>query len=208
MDDELTPGIIRQWKPADHAELLACWRALLPEHRLPLPPPEERTRRFGGRDLTPQQAGWVFEHWVCEAFRLVATPTDRVQGPFTVQLDSSERTKEEVDGLVTLGWQGFLIQSKLQADPTPFDPIARLYLQVGRRPRGTIGLFFSQAYSPAAEELAKELRPLRVLLFRTKDIDWALTRPHPLDMLEIVRRKWRAALELAVPDYSIALLPE
>ena len=51
-----------------------------------------------------------------------------------------KRTKEEVDGLVTLGWQGFLIQSKLEADPTPFDPIARLYLQVGRRPRGTIGL--------------------------------------------------------------------
>jgi hypothetical protein len=208
MDDELTPGIIRQWKPADHAELFACWRALLPEFRLPSPPPEELTRRFGGHDLTPQQAGWVFEHWVCEAFRLVTAPTDRVKGPFTVQLDSSQRTKEEVDGLVTVGWQGFLIESKFEADPTPFDPIARLYLQVGRRPRGTIGLFFSRVYSIAAEELAAELRPIRVLLFRADEIQWALTREPPLDMLEIVRRKWRAAMELAVPDFSIALLPE
>ncbi len=208
MDDQLTPGIIRQWQPADHAELLACWKALMPEFGIPLPPPEGLTRRFQGRDLTPQQAGWVFEHWICEAFRLVATPTDRVQGPFTVQLDSSERTKEEIDGLVTLGWQGLLIQSKLEADPTSFDPIARLYLQVGRRPLGTMGLFFSQAYSPAARELAAELRPIRVLLFRNDEIQWALTRESPLDMLDIVRRKWRAALELAVPDYLITRLPE
>jgi hypothetical protein len=160
-------------------------------------------RRFLGRDLTSQQAGWVFEHWVCEAFRLVAASTDRVRGPFTVSLESSERIQEEVDGLVTLGWQGFLIQSKLEADPTPFDPIARLYLQVGRRPRGTIGLFFSQTYSPAAEELARELHPIRVLLFRTEEIQWALTREPPLDMIEVVRRKWRLALEKARPDHAI-----
>jgi hypothetical protein len=198
MDDELTPGIIRQWKPADHAELLACWKGLMSEMSASVQP-----RRFLGRDLNPQRAGWVFEHWVCEAFRLVAAPTDRVQGPLIVHSDSSERTQEEVDGLVTLGWQGFLIQSKLEADPTPFDPIARLYLQVGRRPRGTIGLFFSQAYSPAAEELARELRPIRVLLFRTEEIQWALTREPPLDMIEVVRRKWRLALEQARPDYPI-----
>jgi hypothetical protein len=198
MDDELTPGIIRQWKPADHAELLACWKGLMPELNAPVQP-----RRFLGRDLNPQQAGWVFEHWVCEAFRLVAAPTDRVRGPFTVSLDSSERIQEEVDGLVTLGWQGFLIQSKLEADPTPFDPIARLYLQVGRRPRGTIGLFFAQGYSQAAEELSRELRPIRVLLFRTKEIQWALTRESPLDIIEVVRRKWRLALEEARPDYAI-----
>jgi hypothetical protein len=108
MDDELVPEIIRQWRSADHAELLAAWRALLSELHA-----REFPRRFQGRDLTPQQAGWVFEHWICEAFRLVATPTDRVRGPFTVRLESSDRTKEEVDGLVALGWQGFLIQSKI-----------------------------------------------------------------------------------------------
>jgi len=108
---------------------------------------------------------------------------------------------------VTLGWQGFLIQSKLESDPTSFDAVARLYLQVGRRPRGTIGLFFSQSYSKAAEELARELRPIRVLLFRTEEIQWALTKESPLDMLEIVRTKWRAALELASPDFPVSKYP-
>jgi hypothetical protein len=51
--------------------------------------------------------------------------------------------------------------------------------------------------------LAKELRPIRVLLFRTREIDWALTKEPPSDMLEIVRRKWRLALETARPDASI-----
>ena len=139
MSDELTPEIIRRWTPGDHAELHAAWRELFPEFHGSGDP-----RRFDGRDLTPQQAGWVFEHWVCSAFRLVATQVDRVRGPFTVPMESSERTKEELDGLVTLGWQGFLIQSKLEADPISFEPIARLYLQVGRRPEGTMGLFFAR----------------------------------------------------------------
>jgi hypothetical protein len=208
MSDQLTPEIIRRWRPTDHAELFSCWMSLFPEYQEALPLPEEPRRCFQERELTPQQAGWVFEHWICEAIRHVAPVTDRVQGPFTVHLDSSERAKEEVDGLVTLGWQGFLIQSKLESDPTPFDPIARLHLQVERRPLGTLGLFYSRAYSRAAEELVRELRPIRVLLFRTREIDWALTRSQPLDMLEIVRRKWRAALELAIPDFPISQLSD
>jgi hypothetical protein len=199
MSDEFTPEIIRRWKPADHAALHAAWRDLFPEFR-ESPEPQ----RFAGRELNAQQAGWVFEHWVCSAFSLVATSADRVRGPFTVPLESSDRTKEELDGLVSLGWQGFLIQSKLQADPIPFEPIARLYLQIGRRPEGTMGLFFAPRYSPAAEELARELRPIRVLLFRADEVDRALTREPPLDMLGIVGRKWRSALALGRPDILLS----
>ena len=145
----------------------------------------------------------MFEHWVCSAFRLVATQADRVCGPFVVTMEMSDRTMEELDGSVSLGWQGFLNQSKLQADPIPFEPIARLYLQVGRRPEGTVGLFFARDYSEAALELAKELRPIRVLLFLASEIDRRLTREPPLDMLEMVRRKWRIAVEEGRPDASI-----
>lgn len=195
MSDELTPEMIRRWNPADQGALHAAWQELFPEfHASPDP------RRFVGRDLNPQQAGWVFEHWICSAFRMVATPADRVRGPFTVRMEMSERIKEEIDGSVTLGWQGFLIQSKLQGDPIPFEPIARLHLQVGRRPDATMGLFFAGLYSEAALELTKELRPIRVLLFRADEIDWALTREPPLDMLEVVRRKWRRAVEEGRPD--------
>jgi hypothetical protein len=195
MGDEFTPETIRQWTPADPAALHAAWRELFPEFH-----GSEDPRRFAGRGLNAQQAGWVFEHWICSAFRLVTAPADRVRGPFTVPMELTERTKEEIDGSAALGWQGFLIQSKLQADPIPFEPIARLHLQVGRRPERTIGLFFAREYSRAAEELLKELRPIRVLLFSAVEINWALTREPPLDMLEIVRRKWWLALEFGRPD--------
>jgi hypothetical protein len=118
-------------------------------------------------------------------------------------METSDQTKEELDGAVTLGWQGLLIQSKLQADPIPFEPIARLYLQVGRRPEGTIGLFFAPDYSKAAVELVKELRPIRVLLFLTNEINRGLTREPPLDMLEMVRRKWCMAVEEGRSDASL-----
>lgn len=62
MNDELTAGIISQRKPVDRAELLARWRPLLPELDESVQP-----RRFLGRELTLQEAGWV-----CESFRLVA----------------------------------------------------------------------------------------------------------------------------------------
>jgi len=206
MSERLLPTVIRQRKVQDQNQLLTWWQNLFPEFGSD-PTVEQQPRRFEGRDLDAQEAGWVFEHWVCEAFRLVAKEADRVQGPFTVRLDSGNRIEEEVDGLVALGWQGFLVQSKLESNPTSFDAVARLYLQVGRRPRGTIGLFFSQSYSKAAEELARELRPIRVLLFRTEEIHWALKKESPLDMLEIVRTKWRAALALASPDYPVSKYP-
>jgi hypothetical protein len=117
-------------------------------------------------------------------------------------METSDQTEEELDGSVTLGWQGFLIQSKLQADPIPipFEPIARLYLQAGRRPEGTLGLFFAPVYSGAAKELVQELRPILVLLFRADEINQALTREPPLDMLEVVRKKWCMAVEEGRPD--------
>ena len=114
MSERLLPTLIRQRKVQDQNQLLTWWRDLFPEFRSD-PTVEQQPRRFEGRDLDAQEAGWVFEHWVCEAFRLVAKETDRVQGPFIVRLDSGDRTAEEVDGLVTLGWQGFLIQSKLES---------------------------------------------------------------------------------------------
>jgi hypothetical protein len=52
MSDELTPEIIREWTPADHAARRAARRDLFPEFQYSTDP-----RRFDGRDLNPQQAG-------------------------------------------------------------------------------------------------------------------------------------------------------
>jgi hypothetical protein len=93
-------------------------------------------------------------------------------------------------------------------DPTPFDPIARLHLQVGRRPQGTLGLFFSRAFSDSAIELATELRPIRVLLIRVEDVEWELLKQQPFDMLNLVRKKWRAAVMYARPDFELRLIQD
>src|SRR5437588_700640 len=102
---------------------------------------EEVVRRFRGRVLTPQQGGIVFERWVLEAFRLSG-----VRGHYPYRVAISEReggTKEQIDGLLFDGWQGFLLESKCQAKPVDFDPIALLYTLVEQRVVGTMGLFFS-----------------------------------------------------------------
>jgi hypothetical protein len=188
-------------------ELRRCWGGLFPEFREGYSPADPLPRRFQDHDLNAQQAGWLFEHWVCEAFRLVGE-TVLVDDSFTVPSLFSEKVQEELDGLVTVGWQGLVIQCKLETDPTPFDPIARLHLQVERRPQGTLGLFFSQDYSDSAIELASELRPIRVLLLRVEVIEWELKKKQPFDMLKLVWKKWRAAVKFARPDYDLKLAGE
>ncbi len=65
--DDLTPDQIRLWTPTGVENLLNAWRELFPEFVGSIDP-----RRFLGRALNPQQSGWVFEHWVCSAFRMIA----------------------------------------------------------------------------------------------------------------------------------------
>lgn len=101
---------IKSWKPADPEQLLHCLNDLIPE--LNQFPSAEQTRRFQGTPLRPQQAGWLFEHWVCEAFRLAGGETILVEESVRVLSLSSEKVQEELDGLAILGWQGFLIQCK------------------------------------------------------------------------------------------------
>jgi hypothetical protein len=95
-----------------------------------------------------------------------------------------------------------------ESDPTPFDPIASLHLQVERGPQGTLGLCFSQDYSDSAIELASELRPIRVLLFRVEEIESELKKKQPFDRLELVRKKWRGAVKYARPDSDLSAAGE
>lgn len=169
--------------------------------------PEPRRSPRGIDDpLAPQDAGILFQRWVCEAFRLsgAGEPGLVVQHAFTVPTNDGGRTQEEIDGLVVVGWQPFLIQCKLEQQPTAFDAIARFHLQVERRPLGTLGLFFSRDYSDAALELASELRPMRVLLFRAieiaKALEYALNGGGDFSMMKLVRAKWLNAVKSAKPD--------
>ena len=178
----------RSWSAFDRDDLRLTWEALLP--------PEEAEPRFRGESVTRQQAGWVFERWIMEAFRL-----DGVRGypRFTNPMTTTGRPREEIDGLLYDGWQGFLVEAKHEADRLGIDPIFRLHLMAEQRPVGTIGLLFSlSGFTEPALEIADRLKPIRVLLFDKDDLAWAIWED--LGLLAMVRRKWRMAVRSGRPN--------
>ncbi len=114
----------------------------------------------------------------------------------------SRRTQEELDGLIFMGWQGFLIEAKNERDPVAIDPIFRLHLLAEQRPIGTMGLLFSASgYTEPAIESAERLRPIRVLLFDRSDLEWAVGDGKSPQ--EVVRRKWILALRSGKPNIAV-----
>jgi len=182
----------RDWNAHDRENLRATWLALVGSS-------EGGPPTFRDEVIDPRKSGWVFERWVLEAFRL-----DGVQGyhRFASPMTTSGRTREEIDGLVYDGWQGFLIEAKNEGNRVGIDPIFRLHLMAEQRPIGTMGLMFSMSgFTDPAIELAERLRPIRILLFDRNDLDWAITPEG--GMLAMVRRKWTLALRSGRPHIAV-----
>jgi Restriction endonuclease len=156
-------------------------------------------RSFRGQQLTPEQAGDVFERWILEAFRLSGMTGHY---SYRVPMRDSGNTREQIDGMVFDGWQSFLVEAKFWPGNVDFGPIALLHSMVESRPVGTLGLFFSAfGFTVPALESAGLLRPSRVLLFDYTDIDWALgKRSFKGRMLEMVRREWMLAVKNGSPQ--------
>jgi hypothetical protein len=185
MTDPDVPNVFRDWQADDWDGLRTIWADLYPTGGEP--------PRFGPDVLTPQQAGWVFERWVLEAFRLSGAAGHYPYGT----------RQEQIDGLVFDGWQGFLIESKFQASKVDIDPIYRLHVIVEQRLVGAFGLFFSASgYTDPAIEKAGSLRPIRVLLFEASDLMWALGTPG--GMMSMLRRKWSLALKHGIPSAPVS----
>ncbi len=178
----------QDWQAENLQQLRRIWRDLRPEEDDP-----RAIRKFRDQDLTPEQAGTVFERWVLEAFRLSGHTGHYA---FTVPMQQSGSTREQLDGLVLDGWQCFLIESKFWTDQVDFGPIALLHTLLDTRPVGTLGLFFSAfGFTNPAMESADRLRPVRVLLFDQQDMNWVLAKKSFKGaMLEMVRRKWLLAV--------------
>jgi hypothetical protein len=180
-------AVLPGWEARDWDELLAVWAVLMPAVGGQKP-------HFQGEELTAQQAGYLFERWVIEAFRLSGI---KCEHSFRNPRQEAEQTLEEIDGLVYDGWQAFLVESKFRGesgDKVDIDPIFRLHLMTEQRPVGTMGLFFAApGYTAPALELVERLRPIRVLLFDQEDLDWAVQSPG--SMMEMVRRKWIIAVK-------------
>jgi hypothetical protein len=190
------------WQAADLKQFRRVWEDLRPDSA------DERTeRKFRDRRLTAKQAGEVFERWILEAFRLSGMSGHYA---FQVPLRESGSIREQIDGMVLDGWQGFLIESKFWPNKVDFGPIALLHTLVERRPVGTLGLVFSAfGYTKPALDSAELLHPLRVLLVERADLEWALaSRAFRGRMAEMVRRKWALAVKYGHPHMPVSSVIE
>jgi len=201
---ELPAAELTGWSAADWGKIEQIWRDLVGP---PNADPADHLPKFAGVEIAGDEAGYVFQKWILEAFRVSGAS---VEGPFLVPMTSQRnavggralaeqlprgRTTEEIDGLVLCDWQAFAVECKFEK--VDFDPIARLHLVAERRPVGTLGLLFTPfGFTEPALELVAELRPIRVLLFHYSDIDFAV---HTRDFLDTVYRKWRAAVKYGLP---------
>ncbi len=183
------------WEAKDWDELSEIWSALLP----PLDDDAERfVPSFRGNELTPHQAGSVFERWIVEAFRLDGADVD---APYVVTMTTSRRPMEQIDGLVRSHWQAFIIESKNWAKDVDFAPIARLNEQVQRRPPSTLGLVFSsKGFTSACIDLVAMIRPLRILLFDRLDLEHVVRERN---MVIALQTKWHLAVKYGKPSLPV-----
>lgn len=154
--------------------------------------------KFRNQEVSDSQAGYVFQTWIIEAFRLSGIEIDR---PFRVPTAPgiNEQTLAELDGFVVIDNHRFIIESKFQR--LDFDPIARLHLLVEQRPVGTMGLLFAtEGYTRPAIDSAHILRPIRVLLFARDDIDFIARSG---DIGTAVRVKWKRAVMFGRPNLPV-----
>ena len=199
MSEGLRAERLRTWRARNWKELEAIAAELIPELD---PTSEVVERRFRGELLTPQEAGTVFERWIMEAFRVGGATG--MYG-YTVSMPTGRQVKEQIDGLVADGWQGFLVESKCLSEPVDFGPIALLNALVEKRVIGTLGLFFSiSGYTTPALESTQDYRPIRVLLFDLEDLRWLVARKRKDRMMELVRRKWLLAVREGNPTLPVS----
>ncbi len=166
-----------RFKAANWRRLQVVWKELLQT------PP-----RLRGKEISHQEAGWMFEGWICETFRLSGAD---VQPPFLVKVGTS--LVEEVDGAVLVPFGAFLVECKFQDAKVTIEPVVKLRSQLERRPPGAMGVVFSRnGFTDEAVTLLSHLSPCNVLLFAGRDLE--LIQSRPASMVEALLVKYRAAV--------------
>lgn len=156
-------------------------------------------RRISDGD-SPEEwpAGLAFEYLILRAFQLEGA---EVIWPYTVDLDA--QVIEQIDGVVYVGALACLIEAKDREEATNFEPIARLYGLLNRRPSGALGSIFSrEGFTAPAKTLARFLAPRTILLWEQEDIAFALEHQR---MSAGLLAKYRYAVQYGLPDYPLRL---
>ncbi|QSQ23454.1 hypothetical protein JY651_00250 [Pyxidicoccus parkwayensis] len=107
---------------------------------------------------------------------------------------------EQIDGAIHSDGLACIVETKDHADSIGFEPIAKLTLQLQRRPGAAVGLLFSSSKLSLSVIEAVKVHPIRnVLLWRGSDIDMAFQH----GMRASLRIKWRRAVELGDLSYEL-----
>jgi hypothetical protein len=113
--------------------------------------------------------GKALEHLVVRAFRL-----SRLQAEYPFDVPPGGRALEEIDGLVVMGSNTFLLECK-DMSKVAIEVIAKLINQLLRRPGTTLGcVFTSGGFTSTALLLADFSVPHRILLWSGRDIEEGL----------------------------------
>lgn len=148
------------------------------------------------RDTPDWEPGRAFEYLVLRAFQLDGA---QVRWPYTVQL--FEEDVEQIDGAVYCAGLSCLVESKDQAEPVAFGPLAKVRNQLLRRPAGTVGLLFSRSgFTVPAKYLAHFALPQAILLWEGEEVNYALQQRR---LCELLLLKHRACVEEGLPDYDV-----
>lgn len=142
-------------------------------------------RRIKAREpLDDWPPGRALEFVVLRAFQLERA---RVVWPYV-------NANEQIDGAIHTDGLACIVETKDHASAIGFEAIAKLALQVQRRPGAALGLIFSTSEFSLPVIEAVSVHPIRnVLLWQGSDLDLALRH----GMRAALRIKWREAVEKA-----------
>ncbi len=140
------------------------------------------------KDLEDWPPGRALEFMMLRAFQFEGA---RVVWPYV-------NTTEQIDGAIHADGLACIVETKDHSDSIGFEAIAKLALQLQRRPGAAMGLLFSTSEFSLPVIEAVRVHPLRnVLLWQGSDIDLALEH----GMRAALRIKWRKAVEQASLGY-------
>jgi len=153
---------------------------------------------YAGSEIPGWASGKAHEYALLRAFELAGAC---VTYPFEVRASRSQVASEQVDGVVYHDGLAFICESKDWTRRSDIVAIAKLRVQLMRRPGTTLGIVFCKAgFTDPAKDLASYLAPQMVLLWEGVELDQAIRE---CTMLESLVAKYRAAVEHGLPFWSI-----
>lgn len=203
--------LIRSYNQED---LQRLWQALYNRQAVSK---EERDTLDKSLPLADWKPGKAFEYLVLRLFELAGAD---IVWPYYVYAGSAGREAtskkrghpiEQIDGAIYVDSLYCLVESKdwsasegMGPNRMNFEPIAKLRVQLQRRPTFVLGLVFSMSgFTHEAKQLLTMMLPQSILLWEGSEIDAIVNGQYSGGMRSALKAKVRYAVEQALPDLNI-----